>query len=117
MTPKNDVGLEIQRSIQAVNRCFCSLRKHLWSSHLARQFTIYKTLICPDLLYGSETLVLTKKEENRLLVKNSRWCVYRSRYKIEVDREFNSPNVIGVVIKNKLRYTGHMIIRGAEDLP
>jgi hypothetical protein len=34
VTPKNDMGLEI-------------LRKHLWSSHLARQtkLTIYKTLI------------------------------------------------------------------------
>jgi hypothetical protein len=37
VTSKSDVGLEIQRRIQTANRCFCSLRKHLWSSHLARQ--------------------------------------------------------------------------------
>jgi hypothetical protein len=30
-------------------------------------------------------------------------------------REFNSPNVIGVVKSNRLRYAEHMII-GAEDL-
>jgi hypothetical protein len=66
MTPKNDVGLEIQRRIQTVNRCFCRLQKQLRSSHLARQLTIYKTLIRPVLLYGSETWLLTKKKENRI---------------------------------------------------
>jgi hypothetical protein len=34
-----------------------------------------------------------------------------------VDRSrFKSPNVIGFVRSNRLRYAGHMI-RGAEDLP
>jgi hypothetical protein len=42
--------------------------------------------------------------------------VYRSRYNFELDREFNSPNVIGVVKSNKLRHAGHMI-RGAEGPP
>jgi hypothetical protein len=37
-------------------------------------------------------------------------------YNIELDKEFNSPNVIGIVKSNRLRYSGHMI-RGAEDLP
>jgi hypothetical protein len=70
MTPTNDVNLEIQRRIQTVNRCFFGLRKHLQSSHFLRQtkFTIDKILIRPVLLYGSETWVLTKKEEKKLLV-------------------------------------------------
>jgi hypothetical protein len=42
--------------------------------------------------------------------------VYRSRYNFKLDRKFNSPNVIGVVKNNRLRYAGHMI-RSAEDLP
>jgi hypothetical protein len=74
------------------------------SSHLSRQtkFTIHKTLIHSVLLYGSETWVLTKREENQLLdfekkvlrticgpkIKN---CVYRRRYNQELDKEFNSP--------------------------
>jgi hypothetical protein len=68
VTPKIDVGLEIQRRIQTVNRCFCSLRKRLVSSQLARQtkLTIYNSLIRLVLLYGSETWVLTKREDNRL---------------------------------------------------
>jgi hypothetical protein len=70
MTPTNNVSLEIQQNIQTANRCFFGLSKHLQSSHLSRQttFTIHKTLIHPVLLYGSETWVLTKREENQLLV-------------------------------------------------
>jgi hypothetical protein len=43
--------------IQTANRCFCGLRKHLRSSHLARQtkLMIYKTKIRTVLLYGSGT--------------------------------------------------------------
>jgi hypothetical protein len=67
MTPTNNVSLEIQRRIQTANRCFFGLRKHLQLSHLSRQtkFTIHKTLIRPVMLYGSETWVLTKREENQ----------------------------------------------------
>jgi hypothetical protein len=70
MIPTNDVSLETQRKIQTANRYFFGLRKHLQLSHLSRQtkFTIHKTLIRPVLLYGSETWVLTKREENQLLV-------------------------------------------------
>jgi hypothetical protein len=84
MTPITN-SLEIQRRIQTANRCFSGLRKHLQSSHLSRQtkFTIHKTLIRPVLLYGSETWVLTKRDENQLLVfdpnamrpENRKWCL------------------------------------------
>jgi hypothetical protein len=84
-------------------------------------------LIRPVLLYGSETWGLTKRKENRLLVfgrkvlrtivvdgvsRTDRLC----RYNFELDKEFNSPNAIGVVKSNRLRYARRMI-RGAKDLP
>jgi hypothetical protein len=70
ITPTNDMSLEIQRRIQTANRCFFGLRKHLRSSPLSShtKFTIHKTLIRPVWLYGSETCVLAKREENQLLV-------------------------------------------------
>jgi hypothetical protein len=66
--------------------------------------------------------MLTKREENRLLVFEGKVLrtkfgpkivddVHRSRYNFKTEREFNSPNIIGVV----KRYAPHMI-RGAEDL-
>jgi hypothetical protein len=62
VTPNNDMCLETKRIIQTANRCIVGLQKHLRSSHLARQtkFEIYKNLIRPVLMYGSETWVLTK---------------------------------------------------------
>jgi hypothetical protein len=59
--------------------------------------------------------VLTKREENRLLVCERKVLhtiygskiedgVHRSRYIFELDREFNSPNIIGFVKSNRLRY-------------
>jgi hypothetical protein len=42
--------------------------------------------------------------------------VYRRKYNIKLEREFNSPNIINVAKSNRLRYAGHMI-RSAEVLP
>jgi hypothetical protein len=83
-------------------------------------------LIRPVLLYCSETWVLIKREENQLLVfertvlrticgpkiENS---VYRRRYNIELDKEFDSPYALNVT-KTSTTLAGHMI-RRPEDLP
>jgi hypothetical protein len=84
-------------------------------------------LVRPILLYGNETWVLTKREENQLLVferkvlrticdpkiKNGG---YRRSYNRELDKEFNSPNALNVTKTGRLRYAGHKI-RRPEDLP
>jgi hypothetical protein len=129
MTPTNDVSLKIQQKIQTANRCFFGLRKHLQSSHLSRQtkFTIHKDFIRPVLLYGSETWVLTKREENQLLVFERKVfrtiCgpkiengVYRRRYNYKLYKEFNSPNALNNTKTSRLRYAFHMI-RRPEFLP
>jgi hypothetical protein len=59
--------------------------------------------------------VLTKREENQLLVferkdlrticgPNIENGVYRRRYNHELDKEFNSPNAINVTKTRRLRY-------------
>jgi hypothetical protein len=81
-------------------------------------------LIRPVLLYGSETWVLTKREENELLVFERKVLrmicspkiengAYRRRYNLEIDKEFDSPNVTKT---SRLRYAGHMI-RRPKNLP
>jgi hypothetical protein len=82
MTPTNDVS-----------RCFFGLHKHLRSSQT--KFTIHKTLIRPVLLYGSETWMLTKREENQLFVFE-RKVLCRRKYNHELDKEFNIPNALNV---------------------
>jgi hypothetical protein len=77
-----------------------------------------KNIYC--VLYGSETWVLTRREENQLLVFERKVLrtisgpiiengVYRRRYNFELDREFDNPSVINVVKTSTLRYAGHMI--------
>jgi hypothetical protein len=84
-------------------------------------------LIRPFLLYGSETWVLTKREENQLLVFERKVLrtrcgpkiendVYRRRYNHELNKEFVIPNALNVTKTSRLRYAGHMI-RRPEDLP
>jgi hypothetical protein len=113
--------------MQIINRCFFGLRKHLQSTHLSRhtKFPIHKTLIRPVLLYGSETWVLTKKEENQFLVFERKVLrticgpkiengVYRRRYNHELEREFDSPNVLNVTKTSRLRYAGHIITEDSK---
>jgi hypothetical protein len=71
--------------------------------------------------------VLTKREENQLLVferndlrticgPKTENGVYRRRYNHELNREFDSPNALNVMKTSRLRYVGHMI-RRPENLP
>jgi hypothetical protein len=116
MTPTNDVSLEIQQRIQTAQ-----------TFAVEPPFTIHKTLIRPVLLYGSETCVLTKREENQLFVFERKVLrticgpkigngVYRRRYNHELDKELNSPNALNVTNTSRLCYAGHMI-RKPEALP
>jgi hypothetical protein len=71
--------------------------------------------------------VLTKREENQLLVFQRTVLrticgskiengVYRRRCNHELDKEFDSPDALNATKISRLRYAGHMI-RRPEDLP
>jgi hypothetical protein len=77
----------------------------MWSAQLTK-LTMYKNLIHPVLLYGSETWVLTKKEENRFIIFERKVLrtIYGSKLVDGVYREVGSisnsivsPNVVDVV--------------------
>ena len=57
-----------------VNACYYSVQKLLSSSLLSKtlKIKIYRTIILPVVLYGSETLSLTLREERRLRVFDNR---------------------------------------------
>jgi hypothetical protein len=73
------------------------------------------------------TWVLTKREENQLLIFERKVLrticgpkiengVYRRRYNHELDKEFDSSNALNVTKTTRLHYAGHMI-RRPKDLP
>jgi stalled ribosome alternative rescue factor ArfA len=84
-------------------------------------------LIHPVILYGSETWVLTEREEKQLIVFERKVLrticgqkiengIYRRRYNHEIDKEFNSLNALNVTKTSRLRYASH-IVRRPKDLP
>jgi hypothetical protein len=120
MTPTNNTS---RRRIQTAKRCFFGLRKHLQSRHLSRQtkFTIHKSLVRPVLLYGIVRRGCWPKGRtiNCSYLRgrfSEQYAVYRRRYNHELDKDFNSPNVLNVTKTSRLRYSGHMI-RKLEELP
>jgi len=67
---QNKISQEIRKRIQAGNRCYYA-HKNLLSSKLLNynsKFQIYKKIIGPTVIYGSETWVLTTSDENQLKI-------------------------------------------------
>lgn len=121
MRPDGDTTPEIRRRIMAANRCYYGLLKQLRSKRLSRRtkLRIYKTLIRPVLMYGCESWIMKKSDEQLLLVferkvlrtifgavrENGEW---RRRYNFELEREFGEPSIIAVVKTQRLRWAGHL---------
>ena len=60
VTAKNDVSLEIKRRITLASSCYYGLNRQLSNRDIApaTKLILYKTLILPVLLYGTETWTL-----------------------------------------------------------
>jgi hypothetical protein len=69
VTPNNNVCLEIKKDSDCKKMILWTAQK-IAVGHLSSptKFIIYKTLIRPVSLYGSETWVLTRREEKQLFV-------------------------------------------------
>ena len=112
---------EIKRRIMIAKRCFYGLQRPLRSNMLSKKtkFNIYKTLIRPVFLYGSESWSTTKSDEQLLLTFEGKVLrtilgakqvngQYKRRFNFELDREFGTPNIVAQVKKNRLRWAGHL---------
>ena len=117
----NDISSEIKRRTISANRCYHGLQRHLRSKLLTNKTkcNIYKTLIRPVLLYGSESWPLTRKDENLLLSFERKVLrtifgaklengSFRRRYNFELERDFVEPNIVAIVKYNRLRWAGHV---------
>ena len=115
------MSAEIKRRILASSRCFYGLRPHLRSKLLSKstKLLLYKTLIRPVLLYGSESWTMTKKDEQDLLVHERRIlrCIFgpvlergewRRRNNQELYCRTREPDISRVVRLGRLRWAGHL---------
>jgi hypothetical protein len=89
LTNQNDIHDEIKSRLNSGNACYYSvqnLSSHLISKNL--KIKIYKTVILPVVLYGSESWSLTLREEHGLRVFENRVLRRIFGHKREVDRSW-----------------------------
>ena len=118
----NDISLEIKRRIFAANRCLSGLWRHLKSKNISRKTkcSMYRTLIKPVLLYGSESWIVLEKDASLLRVFERKVLrtifgpinengVFRRRYNHELEAIYGKPDIISDIKRNRLRWLGHIV--------
>jgi hypothetical protein len=124
----NNLTQEINHRLLIANKCYYALKKQLGSHYLSLQTKckLYKTLLRPIILYGSESWALTKTEENKLKIfernilrkiyglvnENGNWC---SRYNHELCQLYEDREIIKVIKAGKLRWLGHLYRANVTD--
>jgi hypothetical protein len=121
---------EIQRRIVSASKAFYGIKHILRSKNILRntKFELYKTLIRPVAIYGSESWNTTEEDENRLGVferKVLRTIIgpvkisderYRIRYNHELYQIFRDADIVATVKQRRLSWAGH-VVRREEDRP
>jgi hypothetical protein len=118
---ENSVQKEIQRRILAGNRTYFAAISLFWNRHLSRatKILLYKTLIRPAVTYGAETWMMTKKEEQAVLIFERKIFrrIYGAKYE---DGEWNSrtnrelevlskgENIVKWIKGQKISWLGHL---------
>ena len=125
---QHDTAAEIKRRILSATRVFYSLKPQLSSKKLSRRtkITIYKTLIRPIVLYGSESWNTTGRDEELLRVFERRVLRtiygpirenedFRQRYNQELYNLYMEPSIAKIMKINRLRWAGHVVRRQPND--
>lgn len=128
ITSKNEIKVEIGNRLFMANRCYFGLRKQLKSKFISinTKINLYKTLIRPIILYGSETWATNKAEESRLLIFERKILrsifggvkennVWRSLYNHEIYTKYKQANILRVIKSYRIRWLGHIFRREDQD--
>jgi hypothetical protein len=125
-----NTSLEIKRRVTCATKAFYGIKHILRSKKISRntKFELYKTLIRPVAIYGSESWNTTDEDEERLGVferKVLRTIIgpmrvsddqYRIRYNHELYQIFRDRDIVATVKIRRLSWAGH-VIRREEDRP
>jgi Reverse transcriptase (RNA-dependent DNA polymerase) len=124
-----DTSIEVRRRITSAQRAFYGIKHLLRSKNISRKakFAMYKTLIRPVAIYGSESWNLTEEDERQLGVferKVLRTIIgpkkiaddhYRIRYNHELYEFFQEPHIAATVKHRRLSWAGHVVRRGVDQ--
>lgn len=129
-TKKPNIKKEIQNRLQKGNKCMYKLRNVMNSKLLSRnaKIRIYKSVLRPVVLFGSETWTMGKSEQKMLAIWE-RKCLRRiykgkkvgetwqRRSNKELKELFDQPDIIGTVKGSRLRWIGHLERMKNERVP
>lgn len=130
ITSENKVETDIVNRIKAANRSYRALYPLLRSKNLSRKLklTLYKTIIKPVLMYGSEAWVMTETTEKRLNVWERKVLrkifgpvkegdLWRIRTNEEIRLLYNEPDLVTSVKMRRIGWLGHVQRMEEERLP
>lgn len=116
VTEDSRIKEEIKSQIAAGNRAYWALMKNLQSLSLSRKskVTVYRTVIRPVVMYGSETWTMTVPEEQLLrrwerkilrkifgaVFESGKWRIRRNK---ELEELYRSPDLVTKNKCNRLR--------------
>jgi len=122
ITAVNNTSAEINNRISLANRSYFGLVNILKAKNINIKYKviIYKTFIKPVLMYGAETLVLSKANELRLGVFERKMLrriygpicegvTWRSRYNEEMYRLYNETELVITIRITRIRWAGHTV--------
>jgi hypothetical protein len=122
-----DTTSEIRRRILAAQRAYFTIKHLLTSRKIARgtKFAMYRTLIRPVVLYGSESWNMTASDEHAIGVFERRILrtiagpkkigeVYMQRSNNELYQCFKEADIVKRIKVSRLRWAGHVVRRPAE---
>lgn len=117
----NNMSLEVKRRIMLANRAFFSLSHTMRSKIISRKtkIVLYKTLILPILMYGSESWTMNANEETILgsferkilrkifgpVCHDGEW---RIRYNHELYQLYHDIDLVKKIKVQRLRWLGHV---------
>jgi hypothetical protein len=127
---KFNTSIEIKRRIVSAQRAFYGIKHLLSAKSVSRKakFAMYKTLIRPVAIYGSESWNTTEDDEERLGVFERRVLrkiigplrigdgEYRIRFNHELYQIYQEPDIAAVIKHRRLSWAGH-VVRRDENLP
>ena len=120
---QNSIHEEIKSRMKSGNACCHSAQNLLSSSLLSKNMkvNIYRTVILPVVLYGSETWSLTLRKERRLRVfenrvqrgifgprRNEGTREWRKLHNEELTDLYCSPSIVRVIKSRRTRWAGHV---------
>ena len=122
---------DVEARVSAASRAFGSLRSTLFKNRsisFKAKAAVYKSLVIPIVLYGSETWTLRKSDENTQESFNN--ACLRSMYNItkyaqrvshvssnDIRNSLQLPTLISLRRRNLLRWTGHIARMPYSRLP